>query len=252
MSPCTDSLAAARRTTTILHRRLAESEEKTRARLSRDLHDGALQSLFHLVKIAEGPYPPTVGHASVEDRLLAALARITDLAKDIAFELRQVAEDLRPPMLDQLSLPLALDALANRYRSTFGMDVTLVVTGDAEPPQGHLATVLYRVAGEAISNVLRHAQAEHAELQLDLRPDLISLAVVDDGRGFAVTADELLVLTAEGHLGLAGIFERTREIGGTASIERRASRGTELRVSIPRASGHRAVASGLAGKAAVA
>ncbi|WP_428985688.1 sensor histidine kinase [Sinomonas terricola] len=208
-------------------------EERTWARLSRDLHDGALQSLVHLIEVAERPCRPTSGHALDDGELLRTLVEIADLARDIAFELRQVCEDLRPPMLDRLPLPLTLDSLINRYRATFGMHVTLVVTGYSEPPQGQLATLLYRVASEALSNAERHAQAEHAEVRLDLRPDSVSLVVADDGRGFAATKEDLPALTACGHLGLAGIFERVQEFDGTASVDRRAGGGTEVHIRVP-------------------
>ncbi|WP_369047096.1 sensor histidine kinase [Sinomonas sp. P10A9] len=223
-------------TTRILHRRLAESEERTRARLSRDLHDGALQSLFHLVRVAEGSSRTGAAGAGAQPHVdQPHLDQIADLGRDIAFELRQVCEDLRPPMLDQLSLPLALEALVARYRTTFGLHAGLAVKGepDALPSGGHLSSTLYRVASEALSNVLRHAQADEVELELEFGCDRVWFTVRDDGRGFAAEAGDLLALTEEGHLGLAGMFERIRELDGTTSIARRDGGGTDVRVSIP-------------------
>ena len=225
-------LEAAEVSTRILHRRLAESEERSRAQLSRDLHDGALQSLFHLVRVAEGP-----AHTGMADDggALSVLDQIADLGRDIAFELRQVCEDLRPPMLDQLSLPLALESLLGRYRATFGLHASLAVEGNADALSQStvLATALYRVAGEALSNILRHAHAEQVQLVMEIGADSVGLVVRDDGRGFEAEAGDLLALTEDGHLGLAGMFERIREIDGTTSITRRDGGGTEVRVSIP-------------------
>lgn len=225
--------------TRVLHRRLSESEERTRAELSRDLHDSALQSLFHLIRMAEDlsadTESPPIPSSEASDRV----ARLADLGRDIAFELRQVCEDLRPPMLDQLSLPLALEALANRYRTLFGLDVSLRVTGvtgvtgDADAPDTHQATVLYRATGEALANAQRHARATRIALELDVTSESIRLKIHDNGLGFSIQPADLLNLTEAGHLGLAGMFERVDGLHGRIDIGTNDDGGTTVDITLP-------------------
>lgn len=234
------SLEEAQSTTRILHRRLSESEERTRARLSRDLHDGALQSLFHLVRVAED-LSATVDRTSTAATAATAaqIVDLADLGRDIAFELRQVCEDLRPPLLGQLSLPLALEALANRYRTVFGFDISVHVIGDADVsvPDEHQVTALYRVTSEALANARRHAQATLVTVELEFSADSIHLSIHDDGSGFSVEPPDLLGLTEGGHLGVAGMFERIDILDGRIEIRKNTKGGTTVDITLPNMNG---------------
>lgn len=225
------NLEAVQHATRILHRRLSESEERTRARLSRDLHDSALQSLFHLIRMTEDLSAEVDRAPSAS--ISARIARLADLGRDIVFELRQVCEDLRPPMLGQLSLPLALEALTNRYRTLFGLDISLEVAGEDHGTDEQQATALYRATGEALANAQRHAQATRVALELDMSAESIGLKIHDDGRGFSVAPADLLNLTEGGHLGLAGMFERVDGLNGRVDIHRNASGGTTVEIVLP-------------------
>lgn len=173
-------LEDAQATARILGRRLSESEERTRARLSRDIHDGALQSLFRLVRVAEGVSPSTKG-IRLDDG--AQLDEIADLGRDIAFELRQVCEDLRPPMLDQLTLADALEALATRFRSMkeWRQDITKNHSGEqgGSGQAGPSREVKERPWSQV--NEIRH---RHLQIQLSWGRHTASLAA--DALNFAV------------------------------------------------------------------
>jgi signal transduction histidine kinase len=212
----------------IMHRRLTESEEATRATLSRELHDGPVQSLLHLVRMCE----MDAGEQPTQQQL----GRVADLGRDIAFELRQVCSDLRPHVLDHLDLPAALEGLVRRYSHQYEVLLTLDVEeqtgGDHRRLDKHVEVTLYRVIDEAIVNVLRHSDASHANVSLSYSANCVELTVRDNGIGFSVEEDDLLVLSETSHIGIIGMFERIRDLNGRIRISRGASGGTELVASV--------------------
>lgn len=212
----------------ILYRRLLENEEEALARFSRELHDGALQSLFHLIRMSEID----------SETPSSLLSEISELGRDIVLELREICADLRPHVLDQYPLPLALESLIERYQShsNLAIDFQTISAGPSLPQQidKKVEVMLYRVVQSALSNVLRHAQATSAEITLKYEINSIHLNISDNGVGFAVQESDLIRLSEGGHMGIVGMFERIRGINGTLRISRGEQRGTVVAVSVPR------------------
>ena len=198
-----------------IQRRLAEAQETERGRISRELHDRLGQDLtalkleLHVLRKA-GPFPDTVRER------ISKLERLTDgLMRDT----HRIAWELRPTALDDLGLELAL----RRYSSEWSAAAGVAVDFHSGGTEGHrlpleFETVLYRVTQEALTNVTRHAKARRVSVLLERRPDCVSLIIEDDGRGF--DAEALLHAPAtKGKLGLLGMQERVKLVGGSLEIE---------------------------------
>lgn len=213
----------------VLHRRLAQSEEETKAKLSRDLHDGPLQSLLHMVRLSESLTTQGVSAGDLED--------ISNIGRDTATELRQVCTDLRPQVLDLLDLPLALESLARRYENEYAVTVAVHVSESSFGLHRDVAknteVVLFRVAHEAMRNAFRHASATSIVIELNYDPERVSLAVRDDGIGFSVRERDLIPLSEASHIGVIGMFERIHDLDGEIHIEKIGGGGTELFAAVP-------------------
>lgn len=146
----------------------------------------------------------------------------------------RLAWELRPQVLDDLGLNLALRRLADDWSQTTGVPVDLHTGDDLDthrlPPE--FETTLYRVAQEALTNVARHAKAKRVSVLLERRPGYVSLIVEDDGRGY----DAQGVTSAPagpGKLGLLGMQERVRLAGGTLAIESSPGAGATVFARLP-------------------
>ncbi|HET6864299.1 MAG TPA: GAF domain-containing sensor histidine kinase [Solirubrobacteraceae bacterium] len=202
---------------------IAAADEE-RKRWARELHDQTLQSLGGL----------RVSLASILGRgdLAAKDARIRQAIEDIEFEianLRGIISDLRPSLLDDLGLVPAIDAMVNRRREA-GLEIASEIAL-ADPVSGQvkldpdLETTVYRILQEALTNVARHARAEHARVAVTLSDGRLLIEVEDDGSGFDADAPS-------SGFGLAGMRERVYLADGTLEIEP-SHPGTLVRVRLP-------------------
>lgn len=216
------SLTAVRSTDRVA-RSVVAAQEAERARLAADIHDGVAQRLaslaFHLDAAAAAVgEDPSFAEAQI------ALAR--QLANLAAAETRAAIGGLRPPVLDDLGLVQALASLA---RTTPGVRVdTSGLTCRRRVPE-HVQTAIYRIAQEALHNVVKHAQARQVWISLDCDRESLLLRVVDDGLG----APPQRPAPGRG-LGLPGMRERADVIGGALHFRSRPGEGTtvEVRVSL--------------------
>jgi signal transduction histidine kinase len=200
---------------------MVAAQESERRRIARDLHDGvaqAITSLNYYLSAAEEAIlagSPTDGLEKI-----AEARRITDLA---VREVRRTAVSLRSPVLDDLGLAAALESLA---RSVPQLPVRVDVVQAAIPE--HVATALFRMAQEAVHNVVKHAGAAHALIRLVVRADTAILTVSDDGQGFHHGRPE-----PNGRYGLVGIRERAGLLGGEVTVHSTIGDGTTVRVEVP-------------------
>jgi two-component system sensor histidine kinase UhpB len=141
---------------------------------------------------------------------------------------KRIAKEIRPPQLDALGLIGAMQWDLDQVEKKTGLKgIVTVELADVEI-KDQISTVLYRVFREALTNILRHAQAEQVFVKLSQQLDSIVMTIRDDGRG--ITKKELKGITS---LGLVGIRERIRMIGGTFTIEGKTGWGTVLSVEVP-------------------
>jgi signal transduction histidine kinase len=210
--------------------RTVESLEEERKSIAVELHDGPIQHLTALDFSLE-----TVRRyleAGSDDAAHESLVRAQELARSDVAALRTLMKGLRPPVLDDYGLETALreltDSLAGESGVGFAVDVDLPVR-----PGTTLETVLYRVAQEAITNVLKHAHARRASVSVRQTADSITLDVRDDGVGF--DPDRTGGNGSLGHYGLLGMQQRVEMAGGTWEIGPNGARGTWVHAVVPQA-----------------
>ncbi len=202
-------------------------QEEERRRLARDLHDDTIQSLIALnqrIQLAQ--------LSAADEPTAEQLAEMQQMAGQTIDDLRRLTHDLRPIYLEDLGLVTALDMLVRDTSHALRIPIDFHVYGQERrlPPEIELA--FYRIGQEGLSNVVRHAQASCAELQLAYAPGNTTLSIQDDGRGFAVP-ESPAEMTASGHFGLLGIQERAELMGARLQIESAPGEGTRLIISLP-------------------
>ena len=218
------------------------AQEEERRRLARELHDGTMQSIAALVIGLERgaqAMPPDVPHLAASHE---AVSRLRDVAAQTLDELRQLALNLRPAVLDDHGLPAALDWLAQTHEERTGTPVALERRGvvDERLP-AEAETALFRIAQEALANVAKHAEAEHVSLRFERQNGTATLEVEDDGVGIERKND--LVAHGEGHtgttsaqrsgMGLFSMRERAALLGGECAItDAPSGRGTLVRAQV--------------------
>jgi len=200
--------------------RTLEAQEAERLRVSRELHDeigqlltGALLRLSNLERRVADDLRPEVADAREDVR------RSMD-------EVREIAHQLRPPVLEELGLASALTALAGDVAQHAGLPVSRDIDRSVPALPGERQVVAYRVAQESLTNVVRHAGARSASVRWARERDTAVLEVADDGRGFAVAE------TPE-RGGLTGMRERALLAGGTLQVTSAPGAGTTVRLALP-------------------
>src|ERR1035437_6566508 len=200
-------------------------QEDERRILAQDLHDDPVQTLTYLVRMLE--------LLSDDPRLPPDLAPLVlrdgELATEVVDALRTVIHGLRPPVLDDLGAVAALRQLVAEVRARHGIVIRLQVVGDQVRLSDRCELTLYRVAQEALSNVVRHAQATHTRVDLHFGEQVV-LTVTDDGRG--IPASGITAAGSGGGLGLIGMRERVNLIGGSLEVCARKPHGTLVRAIV--------------------
>jgi len=209
-----------------LSRRLVEVQESERRYIARELHDEASQALtalmFGLSLLEQDINQPEL--------ILARVAELKQLTDQVLEDLHRLAIDLRPASLDYIGLVSALEQLVKdtdqRYSLKAQFKAVRFSQKDRQPD--YVETALYRIVQEALTNVVRHSNANHVDVILEKRDDKIVIMVEDDGIGFDTT-----LIHKQGHLGLLGIQERAQMLAGDINIESKPGGGTTLVVEVP-------------------
>lgn len=214
-----------------LSRQLLETEENERHRLARELHDRIGQNVTALtlnLNLVRGKLP-----AESLQSIGAHLSDCETLLYSTGQLIRDVMSELRPPGLDQLGLLAALTEHARQLAGRSGLSATVSGTEIIPrlPPQSEI--MLFRIAQEALMNVVKHARATDVTVALEANPDLIVMTVSDNGCGFDPAA-RLARTEVTASLGLVGMRERAEAIGGRLRIESAPGKGTRVIVEAPR------------------
>lgn len=212
----------------VLLESLVKAQEEERGRLARELHDGAGQMLTSLLvrlktleKKAASPAPD----------LKDDLEDMQELVSETIEQVRELSYQLRPPDLDEFGLSMALEALIQEM----GQDADLTTNCACELANGKLPAeievVLYRIAQEGLTNIIRHARAKHANLEVKLTENGVSMVIDDDGDGF--DPNKLSIDKNKQHLGLLSMRERAEILGGELDVFTSLGKGTSVQVFIP-------------------
>ena len=207
----------------LLSQKLVQVQEAERKSLSRELHDEVGQMMTAL-RMELGNAEECLGSSA--PKALSHLRAASTLAEQTLRSVRGLARGLRPSMLDELGLAPALNWLAREYSKHTGIQVELNMDGSLDHLPEDYRICIYRVVQEALTNCARHARAQAVHLDLQRAGNALTLTIQDDGEGFNPAHG------AKG-IGLLGMKERVRELGGVLTIASEAERGTLLTVHIP-------------------
>lgn len=215
----------AQQNATLLEQVERNAMQAERLRLARELHDNLAQRMFSL-SLSASVLPNLV--TSNPSAAVSQAKQIATLAEDSQLDLRDLIVNLRPTDGGTGGLAEALSLLCDSWSASTEIPVeqNFMLTGEYIP--AGLAEIVTRVAGEALANIAKHAEASHVTVSLLEGSHKLTLSITDDGRGFHSNG-----MPSHGHYGIIGMRERARAVGGVVYIESDTHRGTTVRVVLP-------------------
>ncbi|CAG0956668.1 partial Signal transduction histidine-protein kinase/phosphatase DegS, partial [Anaerolineae bacterium] len=205
---------------------ITSAQEDERMRLARELHDDTIQAVIALkqrVQLAQKSIKDQHGRQSLNE--------LEILAEQTIENLRRLTRALRPIYLEDLGLVTALEMLTRETSQNNQLVVDFQKTGQERRLSREVELSLYRIAQEALNNVVKHSKASHADLKIAFETSEIKMDVSDNGNGFLVPKSPT-ELAPSGHFGLLGVHERADLIGARLEIESVLGKGTSLKVRL--------------------
>ena len=221
-----EQLRASRSALRSLATRQQDIREDERTRIAREIHDSLGQALTALkLQLSAAEDAASKDAPGLGPRLHDTKQMVDELVKTV----RRLATDLRPPILDQLGLPAALEWLAQDFAKRTGIRcrTTTQANNPLPPIAGELATALFRIVQEALTNVLRHAGATQVEIELGTKSGCVTLEINDDGTGISESG------MGPASLGILGMRERAAALGGVLEVAPRDAGGTRVAAWFP-------------------
>ena len=210
--------------------RTISAQEDERARLARELHDETAQTLgaLSIAMDRARDYLDETQQPEAAQRLQEARLITSGLLE----ETRRLILDLRPMALDDLGLAAAIRWYAETHLEEAGIGASVEVDQPTKRLPQHLEVSLFRMVQEAVNNIVRHADAQHAHIRLTFRDSVASVRVSDDGHGF--DTERVLGLTVHSRsVGLLGMQERVRLLNGRVSVDSQPGEGTTISIELP-------------------
>jgi two-component system, NarL family, sensor histidine kinase NreB len=208
--------------------RVMQIQEEERKRFSRELHDGIGQSLFSLLIRIDRLIMAEEERDEQEGQGAAAAKELSDIRRDVSHiieEVRGLAWELRPSVLDDLGVVPAIRTYIENYTEHYGVEVRF--TCDlTKRLDNQKETVIYRVIQEALTNIGKYADVDEAEVSIKQREDGVEALIVDRGEGFVRTENRRGV-------GLFSMEERARGVNGKLSVDSEPGKGTTVRLYVP-------------------
>jgi len=206
------------------------SQETERARVARELHDGVSQLLVSVKFIFES-VQERVSRLSGDgaEELSGMTGKGVDRLNDVLREVRRISHDLRPAALDDLGLQAAIAQTLTEFGQRTGQQVEIKAETSADLPSP-VATALFRVVQEALTNIERHAASTAVTISLLNRPHLLRLLIIDNGQGFD---PETLATQPRDGLGLTSMRERIETLGGIFNLYSSPGQGTRIEIVLP-------------------
>jgi signal transduction histidine kinase len=205
---------------------ITTAQEDERLRLARELHDDTIQSVIALKQRVQ------LAQKSVKDQpTRRTLGELETLSEQTIENLRRMTRALRPIYLEDLGLVTALEMLTRETGQNNVITIEFQRSGEEQRLSREVELAYYRIAQEALSNVVRHSQAKHADLHISFGGKEISLEVSDNGIGFVMPISPT-DFAPSGHFGLLGIRERADLIGARLEVESAPGKGTKLTVRL--------------------
>src|SRR3989454_11401546 len=227
-----EQLRASRTALRSLATRQQDIREDERTRIAREIHDSLGQALTALkLQLAAAQDAAVTEAPALSARLSETALMVDDLVKSV----RRIATELRPAILDQLGLPAAVEWLAQDFSRRTGIRCQSTILPINGAISDELATALFRIVQEALTNVSRHAGATRVNIELGVKSDCVTLEVNDDGGGITEAGT-----TGPRSLGILGMRERAAVLGGVLEVAPRSGGGTRVAAWFPPApQGHK-------------
>lgn len=208
--------------------RLLDSSETERLHLAQELHDGPVQDLYGATYTLE-----QLREKLDEDGLLT-LDQVKGSIQHVIDMLRVTCGELRPPTLAPFGLEVAIRSHAENFQRVHPeIQIQLNLMPDGQILSERVRLALFRIYQQALANVLRHSKATQVTIRLWHDEDQIQLEIEDNGIGFSVP-NRWIDMVRQGHLGLAGSFERAQAFNGSMTVKSLPGKGTTIRVTAPR------------------
>jgi len=205
--------------------RLISVQEDERARLARELHDGISQNLALLsIELAMFARRNEFDQESVD----AEMKRLSSRVGELSGELRRISQELHPAKLEQLGLVTAIRGFCNEVAQAHDLSIEFEDRNIPSSISDTASLCLYRIAQEALQNIVKHSGAKRVEIKISANGDGLKLGVVDDGRGF-----DARTISPNGALGLVSMRERVRLLNGKISIVSQPGEGTRIEATVP-------------------
>jgi signal transduction histidine kinase len=205
--------------------RLIRAQEDERARIARELHDDFSQRLA-LLGIGLGRLWKKLPESDVEDR--ARILQMLKGTREMSADIHTLSHQLHSSKLELVGLVPALNGLCREIGEKYKIEVFFSSSGFPRNIQKDVELCLFRVTQEALGNVVKHSQASSAHVELGSNQDGVSLRITDEGRGF-----DPEISNPDAGIGLVGMRERLRLVGGRLSVSSELLRGTEILAEVP-------------------
>jgi signal transduction histidine kinase len=208
----------------------ARAIESERSRISRDLHDGILQTLLSLniqLDVLRHKFPWAPEQAGTE------LETLQKTVQQESEELRRMVTDLRPLRVESADMRELMLGFAERFRNESGLAVDLFIEDRSLRMPDRICRELFQIYRESLNNIKKHAQASHVVVKLGQDEAKVSMVVDDNGQGFSFSGNYASEDLDRLRLGPISIKERTRSVGGTLTVESNPGHGARLTVEIP-------------------
>jgi len=208
---------------------ITKAQEEERKRIARELHDETAQDLATLLLDFDAIIE---SKERLTETIIPSMDQLRERAESIMEGVRRFSQELRPGIVDQLGLLPALQWLVDDINVSYGIDARIKVNGTERRFLPEVELVLFRVAQEAFRNVQKHAQASKIELVVGFSEGKTRISICDNGIGFDV-GGSLAELPRVGKLGLIGMKERARLLGGNLKIHSDPGKGTTIEIEVP-------------------
>jgi PAS domain S-box-containing protein len=203
--------------------------EDERTGIAREIHDELGQSLTALkMDVAWITRRVTGAADSPRDAMIDKLRTMSELTDDVINQVRRISAELRPGVLDDLGLLAAIEWQGQEFEKRTGATCAIESNVGEMQLERNLCTAVFRIFQEALTNIARHAEASHVDVRLEHREGWLHLDVHDDGKGISAEA-----LHDPRSLGLLGMSERARRLGGTAHVIGEPGKGTTVSLAVP-------------------
>lgn len=205
--------------------KIIQAQEEERKKLSREIHDGPAQTMANVMLRSE-LVEKVLDHDGV-DKAREEIRDLRKMVKDSLSEVRRIIYDLRPMTLDDLGLLPTLSKYLRNAEERTGISIRFKNLGRERRFPTHMEVAIFRFIQEAVQNAVKHADAAEIQVKMEMKDDLVTAVIKDDGKGFDPAQKK------EGRFGLVGMKERINMLDGSISIDSKPGRGTLIMVQIP-------------------